>query len=448
MSNKPPIRKTKHMEKIQGTNSQGGDVHQINQESKVGFQKPNTVDTGKAFYPPAREFPKIVAKFGELLDSNQYEGVNRVLDSFSSNPSQRVLLADGTGIGKTMQLLAIGWGRAKKTGLPSLVVTKNETLLQTMREDAKQSNISSKRVHFTSYEYLKHTLECNNYSVILFDEAHELTNYNHDWLSDATKEGVVLASATSFSSPSNCVKLLSIVNQQSPEKTASKLKLDISDIETYKPLEENTWEDVTNQLKKEKEAMMFKGTCIQRYLEFQGDAKWSEVPDSSKTPVLAKYLKEIIACEFEEGRKVIIYSSKKEELLEELKELQPVEFEKFKAGKGNLIILEPNKDSEGLRLHDKSGRHPRTVIVTEPLDVEDLIQIQGRAHRRNAKSVSKILGIYDPLNGVHAENMESLLAQSLFLTEQAEFCPALGEAVITDYAKNFEQSLESSDVAI
>lgn len=433
MRTKTSIRKASQLEEIQGAYPQRGNIHQVNQEGKIRLQKPITVDTGKELYPTVKTNPKVQAKFGELLDTNQYKGVNIALAAFSANPSQRVLLADGTGIGKTMQLLAIGWSRAKKTELPSLVVTKNENLLHTMREDAKQSDISSKRVHFTSYQALPHTLECNKYNCILFDEAHELANYEYTWLEQATKAGIVLASATAFSSPTNCVNLLSIVKQQAQEQTAEDLNLVKAEDESFSPKDGCNWEDVTNKLKTEKDKLMGKGTCIQRYLEFQGSALWEKVPGSSELNILSEHLKERIALEFREGHKVILYSSKKEELIQSLKEFSPVDFKKFKDSKGNLIILDPSKDAEGLRLHDKSGKFPRTIIITEPLDVEDLIQIQGRAHRRKSKSLSHIIGIYDPHNPKHSEDIDNLLAQSLFLTEQAEFCPALGDALVNNY---------------
>lgn len=402
---------------------------------------PKIIDTGIEFYPARQQFSKVVKKFSEVLDTNQIRGIEQILTTISKNPSSRVLISDGPGVGKTMQLLALAWAQAKKMEIPSLVVTKNQLLLDTMRNEAKTNSIGSRRVHFTSYENLQHTLNCNQYATILFDEAHVLSE--HALLAKLQNEfkdtTIVLASATAFSSPNNYATVVSILEGKPKAEVAEIAGMVITGDE-YIPL--NTWGEVAKNIANAKHEFMEQGRCIQRHLVFDGEAIWLSKENTSETQIMLDVLKELIQDETQEGKKVVLYSRNKVELEIALNEFNPSSFAKFRAGKGNLIILDPTENAEGLRLHDRSGKHPRTIIIDEPLDISDLIQIQGRVHRRNSQSASKIIAIYDSNNMQHLEQLENIKCQSEYLMEQREVCPALGmELIKLDQVIGAEMSL-------
>ena len=390
---------------------------------------PKIIDSGIEFYPKRNKFGKVTKKFESVLDANQIKGIEQLLTAATKAIGARLLIADGPGVGKTMQLLALAWAQAKRTNEPSLIVTKNQLLLDSMREEAKGNCIGSRRVHFTSYEHLQHTLECNNYSTILFDEAHVLSS--HPMLNELQTgfktTTIIMASATAFSSPDNFSTITSILEQQSKEHAARTVGLGCIG-EDFIPLK--NWGTVATNISNAKYSLMEQGRCVQRQLVFDGQAEWQTIEGGQDQQIMAHELKNIVENEIDNGKKVILYSRSKEKLETYLKEFNPSEFKKFKAGKSNLIILDPTENAEGLRLHDRSGKHPRTIIIDEPVDISELIQIQGRVHRRNSQSKSKILGLFDPSCDWHLEKLEDIKCQASFLIEQRETCPALGKELI------------------
>jgi len=390
---------------------------------------PKIIDTGIEFYPPRRQFDKVSKKFDGILDENQIKGIEQILTKVTKDPSARVLISDGPGVGKTMQLLALAWAQAKRMEEPALVVTKNQLLLDSMREEAKTNSIGSKRVHFTSYEHLQHTLECNKYATILFDEAHVLAEHQilPELQAGFKNTTVILASATAFSSPANFSTILSILEKESSEQASKRAEMIVIGDE-YFPLD--NWGTVAKGIANTKHELMEEGRCVQRHLVFDGQAEWMGKENSSDRQVMLSELTQLIQGEIQEGRKVVLYSKHKQWLEKKLEAFNPSDFKKFRSGKSNLIILDPTENAEGLRLHDRSGKHPRTIIIDEPQDISDLIQIQGRVHRRNSQSTSKLIAIYDPNNAEHLEKLEATRNQAEFLIEQREVCPALGKELL------------------
>lgn len=379
------------------------------------------IDTGKDLYPKQREFKKVHARFEGLLSDTQKEGINRILTATKKDRSARVILGDGTGVGKTMQLLASAWAISKRTSLPSLVVTKTG-LLPALEDGCTKAEISPKKVMTSDYGDLPKALTKQRFGAILCDEAHVLEN--HPRLQEIQKNirssSLILASATTFTCPSTAVCLLSLILDVPQEVTLK--NLDLIEEQDYL-IPKTSWERTTGKLLKAKEKLMTSGLCLQRFLAFKGNALWRENPTHSRTDALVKQT----IREIKEGRKVILYSSNPEihQATTHLDKVCPVGFQE---DRGNLIILDPLKNAEGIRLHDRTGNSPRTILVDGSFGADDLIQIQGRAHRRKAKSPTKLVGFYDSKSD--SQKLATLAATTKFLKEQREFPPALGIAAL------------------
>jgi len=117
---------------------------------------------------------------GFRLTPHQVLGVNRITDHFEANPDGGAfLLADGTGFGKTAQLLAAADQYWKlHPGARILLVSMNAQILETrFKADMKRMGIvPGGELVLSTYKVLHELDRKKGFDLALYDEAHSLKN--------------------------------------------------------------------------------------------------------------------------------------------------------------------------------------------------------------------------------------------------------------------------------
>ena len=152
--------------------------------------------------------------YSDSLDAGQRMGVDLAMTTMMEKGSRGFLLADGTGFGKTRQILAMADQFKKATGQKVLILTENEpTLKKNFADDAASMGIDMKQFKTGTYNSFKDGGQRNGikpefdqeWGMVIFDEAHNLKNYNTLQAKAArrlSKSKVVYATATPMDRPS------------------------------------------------------------------------------------------------------------------------------------------------------------------------------------------------------------------------------------------------------
>lgn len=115
------------------------------------------------------------------IDAEQLFAVNVAMTRFKSGKDKDFMLADGTGVGKTRQILAIADTYKKEFGKPVLIVSENKQILENnFADDAKAMGIDPKSFDMATYADIRTGKVKGPYGLILFDEAHNLKNPESD----------------------------------------------------------------------------------------------------------------------------------------------------------------------------------------------------------------------------------------------------------------------------
>jgi hypothetical protein len=230
------------------------------------------------------------AASGFQLDEEQVRGVNLMVDRFKNVPAGAFLLADGTGFGKTAQLLAVA-DQYSKQGLGNkiLIVTKNKIIADIrFAGDAKRMGIDPKSYTITTYSSLKN-VESKGWDLVLFDEAHELKN------SEAAKsiaggrlqaKHKVFATATPMDTFTGAAYFLSEITGEDETQIATKLGYKL--VERTDPyskevfmaavlLPESTAKTVWQNIMAYRDAAVANGSMIRREYPFFGRVEEIEV---------------------------------------------------------------------------------------------------------------------------------------------------------------------------
>ena len=230
------------------------------------------------------------AASGFQLDEEQVRGVNLMVDRFKNVPAGAFLLADGTGFGKTAQLLAVA-DQYSKQGLGNkiLIVTKNKTIADIrFAGDAKRMGIDPKSYTITTYSGLKN-IESKGWDLVLFDEAHELKN------SEAAKsiaggrlqaKHKVFATATPMDTFTGAAYFLSEITGEDETQIATKLGYKL--VERTDPyskevfmaavlLPESTAKTVWQNIMAYRDAAVANGSMIRREYPFFGKVEDADV---------------------------------------------------------------------------------------------------------------------------------------------------------------------------
>ena len=111
-----------------------------------------------------------------ILDEHQKLGVALALKALFNG--KNFLLADGTGVGKTMELLTIAHGYKKRTGKPVVIITQSKSVAETrFKSDAEKLGIDLSEFVITTYHQLsKGNVPKGEFGLAVFDEAHNFKN--------------------------------------------------------------------------------------------------------------------------------------------------------------------------------------------------------------------------------------------------------------------------------
>jgi len=113
------------------------------------------------------------------IDEDQLFAVNHILDAFFEKDKKAFLLADGTGVGKTRQILAVANEYLKRTNKPVLIITENKQIIENnFAEDARALGIDTDKFELATYSALRtgNAGKSGPYGLVIFDEAHNLKN--------------------------------------------------------------------------------------------------------------------------------------------------------------------------------------------------------------------------------------------------------------------------------
>lgn len=142
---------------------------------------------GRGVRPPLRVaspelLPEPTAHVGDdtydgRIDEGQRLAVNLAIDRFEAG-GRGFMLADGTGTGKTRQMLAIADQHRRRTGKPVLIVTENASIIaDAFERDAREMGIDLRDFELTTYPQVRAEKAGQGaYGLVIFDEAHNLKN--------------------------------------------------------------------------------------------------------------------------------------------------------------------------------------------------------------------------------------------------------------------------------
>jgi hypothetical protein len=239
---------------------QGGNEKLAGRSSK----RPSIVTAGTSLMPVIEP----IIKVGEYdIDEVQLDGVNRALSAFSKG-EKGFLLADGTGVGKTRQLIAIADREQRRTGGTVVIVTENQSIIESrFKVDAKNMGIDNPNIIYTTYSAISAEAKAisekrtklenapllgQNHSIVLFDEAHNLKNFGADKTTAARSmkfDRVVYATATPMDKPTGSAYFVAKLLNRSEASVYSELGYEII-TETKRDKTGNLVETKTIRIKK------------------------------------------------------------------------------------------------------------------------------------------------------------------------------------------------------
>ena len=248
-------------------------------------------------------------------DADQRLGVNLILHRFATG-GRGFLLADGTGMGKTTQiLLAADLFRKMNPGSRVLIVTQNVAVIKgSFYSDSKRMGIGINQFDLATYDGIKagkahKNLRMENgkvvsdkadidptkrYDLVIFDEAHNLKNLesNKTSVSAAFAEKakhVVFATATPMDRPTGSVYFLSQVTGITPDKIGAMLGFEWKKVRNPETGETKdvivkkqgmSWADVLANLANMRNEAVRQGSMIRREYPLMAHLSQEEIPVS------------------------------------------------------------------------------------------------------------------------------------------------------------------------
>lgn len=135
--------------------------------------RPGLVTASEDLIPEPTEY---VAEGQYQIGPEQRFAVNAILSRFLGKKGKGFLLADGTGVGKTRQILATADAFRKATGKKVLIISQNKQILDNnFANDAKAMGIKMSDFETGTYDGLR-TGQAGKgeYGLVIYDEAHNL----------------------------------------------------------------------------------------------------------------------------------------------------------------------------------------------------------------------------------------------------------------------------------
>lgn len=218
------------------------------------------------------------------LDTHQKLGIKLALTNFKKG-NKGFMLADGTGVGKTRQLLVIAIEHQKASGKPSLIVTQSKQIIENnFKADAEALGIDLSDIEIATYDEIRTRKKgLKHYGLVLFDEAHNLKNIHSAKTKIANKiktDKKLFATATPMDRIISATYFLSEITGGSQADIQKKLGYKIVKItengitrEEIRLDENNNWDKVFNNLLKLRDNAIKSGAMIRREYPFYGEIK-------------------------------------------------------------------------------------------------------------------------------------------------------------------------------
>jgi superfamily II DNA or RNA helicase len=84
---------------------------------------------------------------------------------------------------------------------------------------------------------------------------------------------------------------------------------------------------------------------------------------------------------------------------------------RFQDGSSQLIVCNIAAGGTGVSLHDETGKHPRTALISPSFNAKELLQVLGRVHRAGGKSISQQRLLF--ASGTIEEKIEASIRKKL-----------------------------------
>jgi hypothetical protein len=252
---------------------------------------------------------------GFRLDADQILGANTALTRFKRKPDgASFLLGDGTGFGKTAQILAvIAKYREQNPGARVLYVTQNRQMLAgTWTRDSQAMGVDLKDVVATTYDGLKKaTLDGKrDYDLAIFDEAHNLKNATSQKSMAQARvraKHKMFATATPMDRPTGAAYFLAEITGEDEAAVAAKLGYELQEREDPATREIYTipvllgghnWGTVWTNIMKYRDASIRDGGMLRREYPFYGTVEEVETVwvgnDAKIAEDIAKHYNDLI----------------------------------------------------------------------------------------------------------------------------------------------------------
>lgn len=221
---------------------------------------------------------------GWKLDADQVLGANTILSHFARNPTGGAfLLGDGTGFGKTAQIIAVFDQYAKMhPGATRLYVTQNKQMLEgSWKNDNQKMGVDHKAIDQATYSGLD-KLTKRDYDLVIFDEAHNLKNGEAQKSFAAARiraKHTLFSTATPMDRPTGAAYFLAKITGEDEVSVADKLGY------TYQTREDpytrelisfavlkpgQTWHTVFGHIMAYRDAAISSGAMLRREYPFYG----------------------------------------------------------------------------------------------------------------------------------------------------------------------------------
>lgn len=243
-------------------------------------KRPGIVVQAESKMPPTKNF---VSKNYEI-DEVQKQGVNSALSLFE-NGGKSFLLADGTGVGKTRQILVTAKEYLDKFGGKVLIISENTTILtKNFANDAKALGIDMNEFEFGTYNDLRTGKKGKgDYGLVIYDEAHNLKNQESGKAIAAgniKSKNNMYVTATPMDTIGSAVYFISEVSGVTEEEAYSMLGLNVKkekDALTGQEVKIVTLQegvapaDIKRNIVKIREEIISKGAMLRREYPFYGE---------------------------------------------------------------------------------------------------------------------------------------------------------------------------------
>lgn len=258
------------------------------------------------------------SSFNGGLDADQRVGVNLALEAISK-PGGSFMLADGTGFGKTRQLIAIAESfRNENPGSKVLIISENKDLLANeFVRDANALGVNMANFKTGTYNglangdfYHPDDMFPENWDLLVLDEAHNLANSGSQRTQAYMRlpvKHVVFATATPMDRVTDAAYFLARLNETNPQAIANSLGYKLTKMvnektgKEYEQAEELPGQDkdsIRLRIISERDKAIACGKMVRRAYPFLGNIapksyQMSEAHGNNERSIVEHYQSEI-----------------------------------------------------------------------------------------------------------------------------------------------------------